>query len=175
MTAALVVYESMFGATRRAALAVAKGLEPYATVAVTEVGEAPTTIPEEVRILVVGGPTHAFGMSRPTTRADAATRTTSALVSPGVGVREWLEALVPHPGLVGAAFGTRALRRGVPGSAARGIARRLRRHHVRVLAPAEDVYVDGVDGGLLDGEVDRVREWAARLGASFATSTGARR
>lgn len=175
MTTALVVYESMFGATRRAAFAVGTGLEPYMTVRVDEVGQARLVIPEEVGLLVVGGPTHAFGLSRPTTRADAATRTTEPLVSAGDGVREWLDALQTHRGLSGAAFGTRVPRRWVPGSAARGIARRLRRHHIRLLAPPEDLFVSGVDGGLLDGEVDRASEWASRLGAHLATSGGARR
>jgi hypothetical protein len=175
VTTALVVYESMFGATRRAALAMANGLEPYATVRVAEVGEAPRTIPDEVGLLVVGGPTHAFGLSRPQTRTEAATRTSEPLVSPGEGVREWLEALTVHPGLAGAAFGTRVLRRWAPGSSARAIARRLRHHDVRLLAKPEDLFVGGVDGGLLDGEVDRAREWAARLGASLAASAGAHR
>jgi hypothetical protein len=175
VTTAMVVYESMFGATKRAALAVAAGLEPYATVRVLEVGEAPRTISKDVGLLVVGGPTHAFGLSRPTTRTEAATRTSEPLVSPGEGVREWLDAVVVAPGRSGAAFGTRVPRRFVPGSAAHAIGRRLRRHGVRLLATPEDLFVGGVDGGLLDGEVDRAREWAARLGASLAAAAGAHR
>ena len=114
MTTAMVVYESIFGATRRAALAVAGGLEPSAAVRVTEVGEAPHAIPDEVDLLVVGGPTHAFGLSRPNTRAEAARRTRVPLVSGGDGVREGLADLREHPGLLGATFGTRVLWRGVP-------------------------------------------------------------
>ena len=175
MTTAMVVYESMFGATRRAALAVADGLEPYATVRVVEVGEAPRTVPDEVGLLVVGGPTHAFGLSRPNTRAEAAKRTDGPLVSADDGVREWLAGLQGRPAPAGAAFGTRVLRRGVPGSAARGIGRRLRRRDVRLLAKPLDLFVGGTDEGLLDGEEDRAREWAARLGASLAPTTGTRR
>lgn len=175
MTTALVVYESMFGATRRAAQAIAEGLEPFATVRVTEVGDAPPTIPEDVGLLIVGAPTHAFGLSRPNTRSEAATRTSAPLVSSGDGVREWLEGVQGHPGVVGAAFGTRVLRRWVPGSAARGIAHRLRRRDVRLVVKPEDLFVGGIEDGLLDGEADRAREWAARIGASLASSAGARR
>jgi hypothetical protein len=175
VTTALVVYESMFGATRRAAQAIADGLEPYATVRLLEVSDAPRVIPEDVGLVIVGGPTHVFGLSRPNTRAEAAGRTSAPLVSPGDGVREWLEGLQGHEGLAGAAFGTRVPRRGVPGSAARGIAHRLRRRQVQLLAKAEDLFVGGVGGGLLDGEADRAREWAGRIGASLASSAGAGR
>lgn len=43
------------------------------------------------------------------------------------------------------------------------------------LAIANGLFVGGVDGGLLDGEVDRAREWAARFGASLTASAGAHR
>ncbi len=54
MARALVVFESMFGNTEAIARAVADGLGGGAEVD------------------VVGGPTHAFGMSRPSTRRSAA-------------------------------------------------------------------------------------------------------
>ena len=40
-------------------------------VALLEVGAAPARLPHDVELLVVGGPTQVFGMSRPVTRADA--------------------------------------------------------------------------------------------------------
>ncbi len=175
MPTALVVYESMFGATRRAAFAMAEGLRPYLAASVVEVGEAPREIPDGVGLLVVGGPTHAFGLSRPETRAEAAKRAAAPVVSGGEGVREWLDELVVHEGRVGAAFGTRVLRRGVPGSAARGIAHRLRRRDVRLLTKPLELFVGNPEEGLLDGEEDRAREWAARLGASLASVAGAGR
>lgn len=67
---AFVIYESMFGNTRK----VAEGLATSAKVDLREVGAAPATIEGGVDLLVVGGPTHAFSMSRPRTREDALPR-----------------------------------------------------------------------------------------------------
>lgn len=168
--AALLIYESMFGATERAARAVAAGLGESVEVRVVEVGRAPSAVPPDVGLLVVGGPTHVFGLSRPNTRADAAQRTAEPLVSAGPGVREWLEGLGARPGLHGAAFGTRTARFGA-GSAARGIARRLRRSRVTLLDRPLDLHVAGITEGLLDDEEDRAREWGARVGRAFTPAT----
>ena len=65
----MVVFESLWGNTRALAEAVAEGLSPPATV--VDVGEAPVPLPGEVYLLFVGGPTHAFSMSRASTRHDA--------------------------------------------------------------------------------------------------------
>jgi hypothetical protein len=55
-----------------------------------EVGVAPTALDGDVDLLVVGGPTHAFGMSRPGTRQSAAQQSQRGLVSARTGLREWL-------------------------------------------------------------------------------------
>ena len=67
---ALVVYESMFGNTRLVAEAVAEGLSSGLDVDVVEVAAAPTSF-DDVELVVVGGPTHALGMTRQRTRDDA--------------------------------------------------------------------------------------------------------
>ena len=59
---ALVVVESMWGNTRIVAEAVARGLGGGAEV--LDVQQAPSELPDDVGLLVVGGPTHAFSMSR---------------------------------------------------------------------------------------------------------------
>jgi hypothetical protein len=66
----LVVYESMFGNTELIAHAIADGLSVGANVEAAEVNAAPKSVCD-VDLLVVGGPTHAFNMSRPSTRSDA--------------------------------------------------------------------------------------------------------
>src|SRR5690606_14826892 len=68
---ALVAFESMFGNTGLIAEAIADGLARHGEVETAEVGTAPVLLPAEVDLLVVGGPTHAFGMSRPGTRSSA--------------------------------------------------------------------------------------------------------
>ena len=61
---ALVVYESMYGNTKEIAAAVADGLSTRMPVQLTEVGAAPTLLADDIGLLVVGGPTHAHGMSK---------------------------------------------------------------------------------------------------------------
>ena len=68
---ALVVYESMFGNTEAVARAVADGLAEMHDVDLREVSQAPTEVIGRVDLIVVGGPTHAFSLSRPATRASA--------------------------------------------------------------------------------------------------------
>jgi len=74
MERALVIFESMFGNTRMIAEAVAEGLASRFVTDLIEVSLAPARIPDDVSLVVVGGPTHAFGLTRPRTRADAATQ-----------------------------------------------------------------------------------------------------
>lgn len=64
MSLALVVFESMFGNTAEVARAVARGLDDHAPTEVVEVGAASARLAEDVDLVVVGGPTHAFGLSR---------------------------------------------------------------------------------------------------------------
>ena len=173
---ALVVFESMFGNTEVIARAIAEGLAGDAgdavgaTVEVIEVGAAPTTIPAGVDLLVVGGPTHAHGMSKPESRADSARRAGDRLVARGSGIREWLEALRGGSATVAAAaFDTRIKGPGLLwGSAAKGADKQLRGLGVLVLAGPESFLVDGPTGPLFDrlvaGEADRARRWGAMLG-----------
>ena len=69
---ALVVVESMWGNTRAVAQAVANGLSESVTARVIDVTDAPATLGERISLLVVGGPTHAFSMSRASTRDNPA-------------------------------------------------------------------------------------------------------
>src|SRR3954464_15177859 len=71
MSRALVVYESVFGDARAIAHAVADGLSTSVQTDVVSASEAPAEIDGDVRLLVVGGPNHALGMPRPTTREGA--------------------------------------------------------------------------------------------------------
>ena len=94
---ALVVFESMFGNTEKIAAAIGEGLATRMPVDVVEVGIAPLDIDADTVLLVVGGPTHAFGMSRPQTRQDAVKQaggTPGPLVEGELSrAREWGERL----------------------------------------------------------------------------------
>ncbi|MFD1546055.1 flavodoxin family protein [Nonomuraea guangzhouensis] len=163
---ALIVYESMFGNTKQIAEAVAEGLATAMRTEVLEVGSAPASVEEDVGLLVVGGPTHAFGMSRASTRQSAAQQ--GRVLSQGQGVREWLATVqTPSARLASAAFDTRIAKPRMPGSAARGVAKRLRRLGLALAAPAESFYVTGTQGPLVAGEMERARQWGEGLGSSF--------
>lgn len=164
---ALVVYESMFGNTEALARAVAAGLAETVPVEVVEVGDASTFVDRHVGLLVAGAPTHAFGLSRPRTRSDAADRTGAALVSTGPGLREWAEAITGGPaGLPVACFDTRIRRPRLPGSAAKAALRRLRQHGFVPAARPTSFTVEGTLGPLSPGELDRARRWGAELAAA---------
>jgi len=167
---ALVVYESMFGNTETIAMAIGEGLATRMPVDVVEVGKAPSDIEPDVALLVVGGPTHAFGMSRPQTRQDAAKQAQRPLVST-TGIREWLAALprsARSAKVLATAFDTRINNRWAIGSAARAAQRQLRAKGFGSAGKATTFYVGGTPGPLLEGETTRARQWGAALAAPIA-------
>ena len=161
---AVVVYESMFGATKEIAEAITAGLSRSVSCTLTEVGAAPTVLERDVDLLVVGAPTHAFGLSTGETRREAQTHTADQVISREMGVREWLPALV----VLGArtrtaAFDTHVKERWVPGSASHRIARALRRKGLRPATSPVSFRVEGMTGPLLPHELERARAWGEEL------------
>jgi len=63
-----MVCESMFGSTKKVAEAIAEGLTDCAEVLVVPVTSADAHILDGADFVLVGGPTHTHGMSRPSTR-----------------------------------------------------------------------------------------------------------
>ncbi|WP_068272418.1 flavodoxin family protein [Aldersonia kunmingensis] len=165
----LVVFESMFGNTEKIADVIGEEFSNLGPVTVANVDDAPLLV-DDVDLLVVGGPTHVFGLSRPQTRDDAASRVASATVSNRVGLREWLDRVSsaePYPRA--ASFGTRADKpRWLTGSAARAIRRRLHRIGFRMVGKPGDFKVTGMLGPLATGELDRARDWARELTGTVA-------
>jgi hypothetical protein len=160
---ALVVYESMFGNTEEVAKAVAQGLRSTAEVRLFEIADAPDVIGPDVHVLVVGGPTHAFGMSRPGTRADAASRADVPIVSRAEGLREWIASVELPDRLPVAAFDTKVAHPRLPGSAARRALRRLHHRGAEQVVAAATFHVEGMTGPLLEGELDRATLWGHAL------------
>lgn len=161
---AVVVYESMFGSTRAVAEAVAAGLGDATLLEVGAFFGGPEhgALPADVTLLVVGAPTHAFGLSRPGTRKDAEAQFGPTISA--IGVREWLDQLQVPQDLAVAAFGTK-LASPLAGSAARGIAQRLRKLGGRLLLPAQDFFVPGTVG-LDETLLDDARAWGAKVAAA---------
>jgi FAD/FMN-containing dehydrogenase len=162
---ALVVYESFFGNTEQVAQAIAKGLSEHGEVEMVEVSKASAELTGPVDLIVIGGPTHAFSMTRESTREDAF-RQGATQGSTTVGVREWLENL--HRGRHAervATFDTKAEKvRHLPGSAAKCVANALHRLGYKTAVKPMSFFVQGVSGPLLDGELGRAQAWGERLG-----------
>lgn len=171
---ALVVYESMYGNTKRIAEAIADALARTMAVETIEVSLAPMAIETDVDLLVVGGPTHVHGMTTPHTRAQAVKQATTPVVSPGIGMREWLDQARPvGTDTPAVAFDTRIKGAAIlTGSAANGYAKKLRASGFRVVAPAQSFFIATKvpqEDALLEGELDRARAWGLQIAAPFGT------
>ncbi len=173
---ALVVYESAWGNTKAVAEAVAGGLgagsgregDGVLDVETIDVQDAPALDEVRTDLLVLGAPTHAFGLSRESTRRDAHRRGGADL---DTGAREWLDAATAAR-LRFATFDTHVRHPNLPGAASRRAARSLRRLGGEPVAPPLSFYVDDYEGPLLPGELERAREWGRGLAASLL-DTGA--
>ncbi len=165
----VIVYESMFGNTHAVAEAIAAGLGDVGAVTVGSTTAASFLDLAEAELLVVGGPTHAHGLSSKSTRRsaqeDAVEDTALDLDEDagGPGLRDWFKKLPDGSGRFGAAFDTRIDRPEIiTGSAAHGIARRLRHHGYKELLEHESFVLEG-NGPVLDDELERARKWGESL------------
>lgn len=154
----LIVVESCFGNTARIADAVAAGLRSRGDdVTVADAATAPS--PEGVDLLLVGAPTHNIGLPTPRSREQAHEKSGR---TPTAGVAEWLAALPRLPGLRASTFATVTGTSFMSGSAAKAIAKRLRRHRADVV-DVQNFLVGGTPGPLADGEQARAEQWGASL------------
>lgn len=166
----VVAYESMYGNTRQIAEAIAAGLGDLGEVQVVSVNHGDTEAAGGADVLVVGGPTHIHGLATEMSRkgvAKAAEEEGDVVLEPGAadgpGLRKWLAERAGE-GRPAAAFDTRIDRSPVlTGSAARGIAKRLRRRGYELITDPESFFVEDTEGPLADGELDRARAWGESL------------
>jgi len=177
---ALLIYESMYGNTHAVATAIAEGIRPSGDVRVVPAVEAGDELVAWADIVIVGGPTHARGMSTAASRASAVAdaakpdgwnELTVDPAAQGPGIREWLDGQGAANGKRAAAFDTRvpgpAL---VTGRASSAIAKGLRGHGFTLVAEPESFIVD-THQRLRDGEADRAKQWGSSLVAGFVPTT----
>ncbi len=142
---AMVIYDSMFGNTEQIARAIGNALATAGEVEVVRI-DAVETIPAGLDLLVAGGPTQGHGVDR----------AEKAFLDhlPADSVRD----------LPVAAFDTR-LRwpEMLSGSAAKGIAKRLEQKGARLVVEPESFFVEGKDGPLGEGELERAAAWARQV------------
>ena len=158
---ALVLYESFFGNTRHIADSVAAGLRLEGwRVTVLDVAQADDTTTCGWDLLVVGAPTHAFSLSRGSTRAEAVARGGSASYA-RTGMREWLEQLAQsREDRLAAAFDTRVSKvRHLPASAARRAAHTLRSKGCRLVLAPHGFIVRDVEGPLESRQTEDAIAW----------------
>ena len=151
---AIVVCESRFGNTHKIAEAVAGALD-------AELLSVDDPLPQldEVDLLVVGAPTHVHGLTSERSRTAAVEQGGTG----GRGVREWLDELPDRP-CRAASFDTRFDKPTfLTGSAAKGIAKRLGRKGYDLVLEPESFFVDGTEGPVHEGELERAAQWAASL------------
>ncbi len=154
---ALVVYDSVFGNTEQIAQAIGNALGSQEDVEILRVGNVKPEQLTGLKLLIVGSPTRQF---RPTAA------TTSLLKS------------IPKNGLKGvkvAGFDTRftvseiekvrilAFFVRIFGYAAKPISDRLQKKGGELIIPPEGFYVEGIEGPLKEGELERAADWAKQI------------
>lgn len=173
---ALVVYESVFGDARTVARAIGTGLSAGIAADVVAAAEAPAEIGPDIALLVVGGPNHAFGMPRPSTRDGAVKQHGADIPDAATGLREWLESVrAVDAGVLAAAFDTRISGHRMIAKldhASRTEEKFLTALGMHIVAPAEHFFVADTKGPLVAGEQDRARVWGQTL-AELAVSRSA--
>ncbi|MGA8219674.1 MAG: flavodoxin domain-containing protein [Solirubrobacterales bacterium] len=165
----VVAYESMYGNTRQIAEAIADALKPLGKVEVASVNAGEGDAADDADVLIVGGPTHMHGLATSMSRkgVGAGAKEEGIDLEPGAadgpGLRKWLSER-DGKDRKAAAFDTRIDKPPVlTGTAARGIAKRLRHRGYDVVADAESFFVDDTEGPLAEGELERAKAWGASL------------
>lgn len=146
----LVVYDSQFGNTEKIARRIAEALDEFGSARVERVGDVNLQDLANIDLLLVGAPTQAWNMT-PAIKTFISglehSRTAHLCVAP---------------------FDTRLDKPGwLTGSAARSIAKHLHHLDVTLLMPPESFLVQGTEGPLAPGELDRAAEWARELHQEF--------
>lgn len=158
---AVVVYESVWGNTATVAKAIAEGIGPEARALNTT--EATPEALAGVNLIVAGSPLFAFRLPteqiRETIRKKAGTFPSPPDLS-HPPLRSWLEALPPGQGK-GAAFETRIW--WSPGGATSSILKGLKQAGFDPVGRGMRFRVTGMYGPLKKGEIERAREWGAKL------------
>ncbi len=170
----LIVYESMYGNTHLLADQIAEGLRVHGEVSVVSVADATDEDVASADLVVVGGPTHAHGMTSATSRksaVDAAAKSDGTLhldaAAAGPGLRDWFDELGPVVDKRAAAFDTRIDTTAIlTGRASRGISHRLSKRGFTMVSHPESFLVDR-HSSLLEGESDRATKWGEELGHQY--------
>jgi flavodoxin len=160
---ALVIYDSFFGNTEQIAQAIGAALGPKEGVETLRVGDVTPEHLTGLSLLVVGSPTRQFNASP--------------------AIMNWLKS-IPKNSLQGvrvAAFDTRFPQSEIEKTpilvffvrlwgraawAANHISDGLKNKGGELAAPSEGFFVEGTEGPLAEGELERAADWAKRIAAA---------
>ncbi len=162
----LIIYDTVYGNTEQVARAIGAAFAPAHSVRLVKADKIASLDVASIDLLIVGGPTHRHRISP---QLDAVLKTTPRGALKGVKV---------------ATFDTRyRMAEWLSGSAASGIARRVRKLGGSLLAPPESFFIerDVPPQGekrrhnlerLEVGEVERATRWARKIVNAVETSQG---
>ena len=157
MNETIIIYDSFFGNTEKIAQAMANAISDYVKVDLRKVGEISPDEIKEVKTLIIGSPTRKFNIS------DA---TVSFLKR------------IPKNSLSNvrvAAFDTRNTQEELNkykilswmvklfGYAAEKISNKLRKLGGNEVIAPQGFYVNGIEGPLVDGELERATQWVQQI------------
>jgi flavodoxin len=149
----LVLYDSQFGNTEQIAQAIAQTLSEHGPARAERVNQARPSEAEGVGLLVLGCPTQKW----------SATPATKAFL-------DLLPKQLLH-GMAVACFDTRFDKSSwLTGSAAKGMAKQLKKLGATLITPPESFFVEAMEGPLASGELERATRWARQIHDKIAQS-----
>jgi flavodoxin len=154
---ALVVYDSVYGNTEKIAVAIGAALGSAGDVAVLRVSQVGPEQLAGLNLLIVGSPTQKFS---PLPAVTKLVKNIPDGVLKGVRVAVF-DTRIPEKEIEK----TPILRFfvGIFGYAAKSLAARLKKKGGELAVPPEGFYVGGMEGPLVDGELERAAGWARQI------------
>ena len=153
----LVIFDSQFGNTERVAQSIASALGSQGEVDVIHVKDVHPEHLTGIHCLIVGSPTQRF---RPTAAISNFLKNLPEDCLKGIRVSAFdtrlTEEEINKVGIL--AFFVRIF-----GYAAKPISTQLKKKGGELILSPEGFYVDGMEGPLLDGELERAAEWAESI------------
>ena len=153
---ALIVYDSLYGNTEKIARAIGDGIS--GEVKVLPVGEANSAELKGIDLLIVGAPTHG-GRPKPMTQTFLDKIPTDGLKGKNVAAFDTRFAYKDH------GLPLQVLMRAI-GFAAPKIANRLKKKGGKLVVKPEGFIVEGKEGPLKHGELERAKTWAKGISES---------
>jgi flavodoxin len=150
---ALVIYDSVFGNTKKIAQAIGSVLGERAAVHLAKVGEEESVDWSEFELVVMGGPIHRVNLSA-AMKALVKEIPKRALRGASVAV---FETCYRNP-------------RWQRGAAAGKLGRKARKFGGQLVVPVESFFVVGREGPLEEGEEERAKQWAHTILEELSTS-----